>query len=126
MKKLLFVFVAVAFILASCSKENKLNRRLDGDWNVVSYGTETIPSGSSIVLSFSKDKKGLGTYVVTMNFDGDISTETGKYELEKDEKITMTSNESGSTPDVFTITEYSKTDLKLKDSDNEELVLKKK
>ena len=43
MKKLIFVLVAATFGLSSCSKEVKLENRLDGKWKIDSY-TEVVES----------------------------------------------------------------------------------
>jgi len=113
MRKLLFVFVAVAFMFASCSKESKLNKRLDGDWNVVSIAGEALTAANPMTITFNKDKKGAGTFSYTGSYtynDGtkDVTetfTGNGTYQLEKDEKITMV--EDGDS-DVSTIESYSK------------------
>ncbi|MES2588607.1 MAG: hypothetical protein V4622_06455 [Bacteroidota bacterium] len=68
MKKVLFALLAFsALTFSSCSKDAKINRRIDGSWNVVSIDGETMPSGSSYVMNFTKDKKttGDGSIVVT-------------------------------------------------------------
>jgi len=117
---------AVAIMFASCSKSNKLNKRLDGEWNVVTIDGTALGSGESVVIKFTKDKKGKGAYVTTFTFSGVSDTETGTYVLEDDTKITMT--ETGETTgDVSLIKDYSKTDLTLTDTDGSDaIVLKKK
>lgn len=132
MKKFLFLSVAIlAFVLGSCSKEAKLNRKLDGKWDVVTFSGLTPASVglTAFTIEFTKDKKGKGAYTTTMT-EGSVSeTSTGTYELTDDTKITMTETPtagSTSTPDVSTITNYSKTDLTLTTSDNTVIVLKKK
>ena len=124
------MFVAT-MVLASCSKESRLNRKLDGTWDVVSYGTYTPASMelTAFNIAFSKDKKGVGSYTTTMTSAAGTETGTGTYVLTDDTKITMTSTPVAgytSTPDVNTITDYSKTDLTLTDADGVVIVLKKK
>lgn len=118
--------VTVAILFASCSKENKLNKRLDGSWNVVSIDGTTLGSDLSIVFSFSKDKKGKGTYSYTWTSMGSSNVETGTYVLTDDTKITIT--ETGETiGDDYLIKDYSKTDMTVSDTDGSDvMVLKKK
>lgn len=128
MKKLLTLVVAVTMLFASCSKERKLNKKLDGVWNGVSmtdHGvSQTITAPASIVLTFGKDKKDNGTYSFVYG-DGTFSvTDAGTYTLTDDKTITLTS--PGSAPDVWTVTKYSKTDLTITDSDGDVYVFKKK
>lgn len=51
MKKLIFVLVAASFGLSSCSKETKLENRLDGKWNIDSY----TYTESSVINFYSDD-----------------------------------------------------------------------
>jgi hypothetical protein len=117
MKKLLFLFVSVAIIAASCSKEAKLNKRLDGVWDVVSMDGEALTGDNAATLSFSKEDKGSGK--VSFTQEGD--TMEGTYTLEKDDKITMVFDGETS---VWTVDDYSKTDMTIT-ADGSTLVLKK-
>ena len=116
----------VAILFASCSKSNKLNKRLDGEWNVVSIDGTALGSGESMVVKFTKDKKGKGTYTMTFVFAGMTETATGAYVLEDDTKITFT--ETGATTgDVSLVKDYSKTDMTITEVDGTDpMVLKKK
>lgn len=127
---MMVLFVATT-VLASCSKESKLNRKIDGTWDIVTMGG-VAPSTfgvTSFTIEFSKDKKGTGTYTTTMVGATGTDTGTGTYELTDDTKITMTNTPVAgetSTPDVNTVTDYSKTDMTLTSSENTVIVLKKK
>lgn len=113
MKKLLFALMAVAFMASSCSKEAKLNKKLDGTWNVTKMNGGALPSGSSIKMTFSKEKKGKGDYTVVSTFPPlPAFTETGTYTLEEDTRIYTTAT-GASTADTMVVASYSKTDLKL-------------
>lgn len=106
---------AVAVIASACSKEKKLNRKLNGDWDIVTMDGTALPSGTTATISFDKDKKA-GTYVFTMTAGGVTDTENGTYELIEDTKIIMTEN--GSTDkDTSLVASYSKSDLKITDTD---------
>src|SRR4051812_22236099 len=115
MKKLLFTILAITFIIASCSKESKLNRKLDGSWDATTINGSAMPSGSSMSMTFAKDKKGKGTYTSTSTFPAPVgtSTDAGTYTLVDDVTIYSTSSAAGSTQDTATVTSYSKTDLTL-------------
>lgn len=60
MKRVLFGLVlAVALIVASCSKDQRAVKDLEGTWNATSYkvnGVETIGSGASLSMTFEKCK----------------------------------------------------------------------
>ena len=110
--------VAATLVLASFSKESKLNRKLDGSWNVVSYsvdGVDQSMTNVTMVMSFTKDKKGVGTYTNTLTVLSVPQVETGSYVLTED--ATITENKitpgTGSSTSVYTVTDYSKSDLTL-------------
>ncbi len=117
-KGLVLMMLAVVFVFASCSKESKLNRKLDGKWNLTKLDGNALPSGYSSSITFTKDKK-VGTYSTTFTFGGLSGTDSGTYTLEGDTKITTTSNTSGSTAVTSTIVEYTKTTLKISDADGD-------
>ncbi len=109
MKKFLFLSVAIlAFVLGSCSKEAKLNRKLDGKWQISSYNTVAVAADKIYTYEFTKDKKGKGAIVYTK---GAISI-TGTYVLTDDKTITAT---LGLVTYVWTVSEYSKDKLVLVD-----------
>lgn len=132
MKKLLSLVVAVTMLFASCSKERKLNKRLDGKWEVetmASGGFSISPSafGMSMVFEFSKDKKDNGTVTLTYTEMGVSETQKGSYTLDKDEKITIKMD--GEESQEMTVEDYSKTDMTIssvEDGEKVTLTLKKK
>ncbi len=68
---MLFVIVALVGLTAtSCSTEKKINKRLEGDWNVVSYDGVATAAGESEVYSFVKTEKTSGTGVYTATGSG--------------------------------------------------------
>lgn len=126
MKKLLFAMIAFTFIAVSCSKEAKLNRKLDGSWEVVTMGGVAMPTGTSLTLEFTKDKDGKGTYTSTYALGSSSDVESGTYTLSEDEILYMLSNVAGSSQDTLTVTSYSKEDLTLTTTEPMAIVLKKK
>jgi formate/nitrite transporter FocA (FNT family) len=116
-KSFVFMLLAVVFVLASCSKESKLNRKLDGTWNLSKINGAALSSGFSQKITFTKDKKA-GTYSVSGTVLGVPFSDAGTYTLEADTKLTMTSNAAGATASTVTIVSYSKTDMTAKDGDD--------
>jgi hypothetical protein len=117
MKKLLFVAVAaIALTFASCSKEAKLNRSIDGIWNVTKIDGVAIPTDFTLTVEFSKEKKGKGTYKTTSTFGSISSTDEGTYLLDGDTKIYLTDKDGGK--DTLNVVTYSKSAIQFKDNDD--------
>jgi hypothetical protein len=116
MKKVLSILtVAVLLIATSCSKESKLNRKLDGKWTFVSTNGVATPADEVSTMEFEKDKKA-GTCTLT---EGPFVL-TGTYTLTKDEAINMTLTFWGSTDvEIWKVTDYSKKEMTLTDEDGE-------
>jgi hypothetical protein len=115
MKKLLFVAItAVAIAFASCSKEAKLNRAIDGVWNVTKIDGTAIPAGFSLTVEFSKEKKGKGTYKTTSTFGSASDTDEGTYTLEGDTRIIL-ADKSGD-KDTLNVVTYTKKAIQFKDN----------
>jgi hypothetical protein len=124
MKKLITLTLAVTMIFASCSKERKLNRRLDGDWTVSTDDGAALPAGESMTFSFDKDKKDDGKFTETYTDSSGSETYKGTYQLTKDDVITLKYDDNDM--ELLTVKDYSKTELTLTSSYGEALVLKKK
>ena len=133
MKKLIPVLFVFTLIFSACSKEKKLNKKLDGEWNVVTINgtpvSETDPELESITLSFVKAKEN-GTYTMTflyiINGVSKPIEVSGSYTLTADEEIALTPTTSGAESYVFIVKSYSKTDLTLARSYNNYLYLLEK
>lgn len=121
---IIICFAAICF--TSCSKERKLNKRLDGDWNLISYDGSAL--SHTEVWTFKKSSTGNGTIksIETYIPSGGAtytSTHTGTYVLTKDETIAIDWDNGD---DTFVITEYSRKDLTLVEGGSLTLVFKKK
>jgi hypothetical protein len=117
MKKLLFVAVAaIALTFASCSKEAKLNRTIDGVWNVTKIDGVAIPTDFTLTVEFSKEKKGKGTYKTTSTFGSVSSTDEGTYELEGDTRIILADKDG--LKDTLNVVTYSKSAIQFKSNDD--------
>lgn len=120
MKNLIFTLVAVLAIgLTSCSKDRRINKKLDGSWNVIVYKNAVMPSGSSLNLTFNKGSKGSGTgssvgtgYFILSNF-------SFIYNIDN-KKLTII---YGSTVDVYTVSNYSSTEITLLTPEGEKIVM---
>jgi hypothetical protein len=120
MKKSLFImFAIVATIVVSCSKDAKINRRIDGEWKVISIGGVALAADEIYTFKFNKDKKenGDGTIVYTDSFGTDSYPFT--YTVAS-EKITLVID---GTSEVFSVTKYEKDKLELIDSYSDVWVL---
>lgn len=125
MKKVLALLVAVTMLFSSCSKEKKLNRKLDGKWDIESFSGVPPKAGESISVIFNKDKKE-GTFSIKVTQNGFSVAIKGKYTLTEDEIITLTPTDLTNYDIlVFTVTKYDKQDLTLTQSDNTVWKLKK-
>jgi hypothetical protein len=123
MKKSLFILLAViATLITSCSKDAKINRRIDGEWKVISIGGATLASDEIYTFKFNKDKKenGDGTITFTDSFGAEAAAFT--YTVSS-EKITTLYNGFA---EVWTVNKYEKTKLELIDSDNDVWILESK
>jgi hypothetical protein len=123
MKKSLFILLAVvATLIASCSKEAKINRRIDGEWKVVSIGGAALAADEIYTFKFNKDKKenGDGTITYTDSFGTDASPFT--YTVSSG-KITMSFSGYA---EILTVNVYEKKKLELIDLDNDVWVLEPK
>ena len=130
MKKILFLSVAI-LALVSCSKESRLNKKIDGTWDIVSVNG-LMPSSiglTSMTIEFTKDNKGKGAFTTKMT-EGTLSeSSTGTYVLTDDTKITMTDTPTSgevSTPEEMTINSYSKTDLTMTSVEDKTVIILKK
>jgi len=130
MKKLLSALVISATVLFSCSKEAKLNRKIDGEWNVTTIDSEPLVS-ESIVFKFEKDKKGEGNVLITetgtTSNQAGSTTYTGTYTLNEDTEInTILTSDGGTQSLKFIVSEYDNNTMKLVDEDASIYELEKK
>ena len=110
------MLAVVAVAAASCSKEAKLNKTMDGTWNVTKIDGAALPTGFAMSITYTKGKKGTGTYSSTTTITGiGTETSTGTYELVDD--VTVYSTDSDGIKDTLTVVTYSKTDIQFKAND---------
>lgn len=120
MKKSLFILLAlIATITFSCSKDAKVNRRIDGEWKVISLGGIAIPVDESITLKFIKDDKLTGDGTLTETWSSGSISEPFTYSVSS-EKIILTID--GST-EVLSVLTYEKDRLELLESGGDLWVL---
>lgn len=123
MKKIFFVLIAILTVsLSSCTKDRRINNKLDGTWNVTVYENVAMPTGSSINLTFKRGNKGSGTGTCIGTGFFILSNFNFAYDI-VDEKLTMT---HGFTVDVYTVSNYSSKEVTLLTVDGKKMVLEPK
>lgn len=123
MKKGLFIMLTVVSTLVmSCSKDAKINRRIDGEWKVLTIGGQSLDSNESATFEFDKDerKSGDGTFTWVDSFG---TTSTAFTYTVADQKITMTLDGEA---EVLNVTTYDKTRLEFNDIDGDVWVCESK
>ena len=127
MKTLYALFLILLF--ASCSPENMLNRKLDGEWSLVSVNGVKIDANYSKKITFSKDGKG-GDVIYTTVSDNITEIKKGIYALIKTHSISIAfpnnAYGSGYETEVYDFTNTSSNDLTLtQDRNNNTFAFKK-
>ena len=109
-----FYALFLILLFASCSPENMLNRKLDGEWSLVSVNGVKIDANYSKKITFSKDGKG-GDVIYTIVNDNTTEIKKGIYALIKTYSISIAFPNntfgSGYETEVYDITKTSSTDL---------------
>jgi len=127
MRKMMFIMLAVVALTAtSCSKEARINRKLDGEWKAVTFEDQAVQDGEAYTLSFSKDKSNDGTGILTYSYSSLSYSQSFTYVLAED-KLTTTTTVGGTTmTETVTITTFEKDKIQWKNSDGEITVLQPK
>lgn len=118
-KGLLIMLLTVLAVVSSCSKDAKINRRLDGEWKVVTIGGIAPGVDESYILKFIKEDKLTGTGMFTYTYMGQSASENFTYSV-MDEKITLVID--GDT-EVWSVTKYETDRMEMLDSDGDVWVL---
>ncbi len=115
-------FSIVLIILTSCSKEQRTNRKLDGEWNATVFMGYTPNSDESYTFTFNKDKDGEGTGTVK-EVDGFYTDVYGMQYFIKNDRLTMIIDQDAL---VFTISSMTNQKITLIDTYDETTILEKK
>jgi hypothetical protein len=109
MKHLLFIALGLVLLTSSCSKERKLNKKIDGVWELQTIDGVAV-TDFTMQLSFSWQEKNSGTYQIFYTFtDGTPdATESGTYSLTEDTDIILT---SGGATETLPVDSYSDNEL---------------
>ena len=109
-----FYALFLILLFASCSPENMLNRKLDGEWSLISVNGVKIDENYSKKITFSKDGKG-GDVIYTTVSDNITEVKKGIYALIKTNSISIAfpnnAYGSGYETEVYDFTNTSSTDL---------------
>ena len=118
--KYIYIFLAL-FLVGSCSPESMVNRKIDGEWNLVSINSESLPANYSKSIQFKKDGKG-GTIVYTIISNNTTTVKSGIYALIKSGSMSFafpnSSFGSGYETQSFDLTKSTKSDLVLTEIGN--------
>lgn len=116
MKKGLFIMLTiVSTLVMSCSKDAKINRRIDGEWKVLTIGGQSLESSESATFEFDKDgrKEGDGT----LTWVNSLGTTTNAFTYSvADQKITLTLDGAA---EILNVTKYEKANLQFNDIDGD-------
>jgi len=120
MKKGLFILLlAFLAVTASCSKDAKINRRLDGEWKVVSLAGQAPGANESYTFKFIKEDKLTGNGTLTSTFLSQSFVDAFTYSV-LDQKITIIVD---GTAELFSVTKYEKDKMELVDSSGDVWIL---
>jgi len=124
-----FYALFLILLFASCTPENMLNRKLDGEWSLVSVNRVKIDENYSKKITFSKDGKG-GDVIYTTVSDTITEIKKGIYALIKTNSISIAFPNnafgSGYETEVYDFTTTSSTDLTLTQERNNKIFAFKK
>jgi hypothetical protein len=118
-KGLLVLLVAILAVVSSCSKDAKINRRLDGEWTVATIGGVAPEATESYVMKFIKEDKLTGNGTFTYTFMSQSYTDAFTYSV-LDQKITLILD---GTAEIFSVTKYEKDRMEMVDTDGDLWVL---
>lgn len=134
MKKVsLFTVASLAIILlVSCSAANKLNKRLQGSWNINSYmeqhvGEEEAAATNIGTMTFNDDKS--GTKKITYRILQNNTTDTSRFWWENTAKTVTIKGENSAFAKTWIVIKNNRKTQKWKSTDGkgnvQSLVLKK-
>jgi imidazole glycerol phosphate synthase subunit HisF len=120
-------FVLIVIVSSSCTKEAKLNKKIDDLWKVTEVNGQEISTSESLFYEFTKDKKGKGNVKTTSVDESGTSTDfNGTYILIEDTKMTITINHNGFFDSQdYIIIDYSRSKLKIANSSGTIIEMKK-
>ena len=118
-KGLLVLLVAVLAVVSSCSKDAKINRRLDGEWTVATIGGVAPEATESYVMKFIKEDKLTGNGTFTYTFMSQSYTDAFTYSV-LDQKITLILD---GTAEIFSVTKYENDRMEMVDTEGDLWVL---
>ena len=124
-----FYALFLILLFASCTPENMLNRKLDGEWSLISVNGVKIDENYSKKITFSKDGKG-GDVIYTTVSDTITEIKKGIYALIKTNSISIAFPNnafgSGYETEVYDFTNTSSTALTLTQERNNKIFAFKK
>lgn len=127
MKKIAFILaVTLTFAVTSCSKESKINRKIQGEWKGVTIDDQAVQSGESYTMSFSKSEKDTGTGTSTYSGMFGTYTTSFTYTIVEDKMTSVTTIGNSTETEVVTINTYTKDKLEYTNSEGKKSVFEPK
>lgn len=120
MKYLLPLYLLV-LVLTGCNKDQRISRKIDGDWEAIVFMGSTPDPDEKIIFSFDKDKNGEGKGTIELKDNWGTEVYGIKYFI-KNDYLTIIADED---PLVYTITSLDRKTIKLTDSYGDATILEK-
>lgn len=110
----LVIIISAFLVLFSCTPESMVNSKIDGTWELITIGGQTLNPGYSKKVVFEKDRKG-GKITYTETNNGVTNIKNGEYALIKSGAISIafpnTNYGSGYETETYDFTSCTKEEL---------------
>lgn len=120
MRSILTILTALFFITA-CSKDQRINRKIDGDWKATVFMGTNLDPDEEIRFTFNKDSKGEGTGTMVYS-DWNTKDVYGVEYFIKNDYLTMIIDQDAV---VFTINDITRKKITLTDNYGDATILEK-
>lgn len=117
-----FLFALLGLLLlTACNKDQRISRKIDGDWEAIVFMGSTPDPDEKIIFSFDKDKNGEGKGTIELKDNWGTEVYGINYFV-KNDYLTIIADED---PVVYTITSMDRKTIKLTDSYGDATILEK-
>ena len=120
MRSFLTIF-AIILLVTACSKDQRISRKIDGDWKAIVFMGSNPDPDEEIKFTFNKDSEGEGTGTMVYSDWGSTDVYGVKYFI-KNDYLTMVVDQDAV---VFTINEITRKKITLTDSYGDATILEK-
>ncbi|ASS49450.1 MAG: hypothetical protein A3D31_02980 [Candidatus Fluviicola riflensis] len=120
MRSILAIFLTLFFVTA-CSKDQRISRKIDGDWKATVFMGSNLDPDEEIRFTFNKDRNGEGTGTMVYTDWGMDEVYGVKYFI-KNDYLTMIVDQDAV---VFTINDITRKKITLTDNYGDATILEK-